>query len=152
MGYTIRPFSNSVREREWIVQFEHRVFGGSPDHWGSEIFEVMRRPRTYMLYATEGTTMLGFVLYWCTTFCSTVHIGKLAVDTRFRRKGIGTNLLEAVRKACRDSRVESMTLHVDTSNQAAINLYAKLGFLSEGKVCDYYSKGRHAYKMRAPVV
>ncbi|OMJ07120.1 hypothetical protein AYI70_g12405 [Smittium culicis] len=45
------------------------------------------------------------------------------------------------------SQSKELVLHVDTNRKPAINVYTNLYFTTIEEVCDYYSEGRHAYKM-----
>ncbi len=60
-----------------------------------------------------------------------VEVLNLAVDTEFRRRGIGTRLLRHI-----DSR--QVFLEVRESNEVAQNLYRKLGFAEIGRREKYY--------------
>ena len=64
------------------------------------------------------------------------HIGALAmsVQPNFRRKGIGTALLQSlIHWAEENAVIEKLTLSVFTTNRPAINLYKKTGFAEEGR-------------------
>jgi ribosomal protein S18 acetylase RimI-like enzyme len=57
-----------------------------------------------------------------------LYISNLAVDHRFRRQGIATQLLQSCEQLARDWRVSDLRLHVMEDNQAARALYSKAGF------------------------
>jgi len=67
------------------------------------------------------------------------HISNIAVAPAYRRGGIGAMLLNALMcKAIYDEMI-GVTLEVRVSNQAAIALYEKHGFITEGYRKNYYS-------------
>ena len=67
-----------------------------------------------------------------TTTGLNAHISKLAVAVEWRRRGIARQLVrEAVATAARERRVSSLSLHVDSGNEAALALYRGEGFASE---------------------
>lgn len=59
---------------------------------------------------------------------SILYITEVAVHRSTRRQGIGCKLLEAVDRLAKSRDVESLYLHVDTTNEAAIALYEKAGY------------------------
>jgi len=70
---------------------------------------------------------LGEVSY---THVPAVLIGRLAVDGRFQRKGIGAQILSWVRNEVYDWRIGArfLALHVDRENSHAIRFYQSNGF------------------------
>jgi [ribosomal protein S18]-alanine N-acetyltransferase len=59
----------------------------------------------------------------------------VAVDVRYRRRGIAEHLL---REALRQAGVRTATLEVRRSNDAALGLYRKLGFDVRAVRREYY--------------
>jgi len=80
-------------------------------------------------------------------FCG--YIAMLAVDTAYRRSGIGTALVKRsvrrmIRKGC-----ASVMLETEVSNKAAMKLYQeKLGFIREELLVRYYLNWGDAYRLR----
>lgn len=71
----------------------------------------------------------------------------VAVDPDYRAKGYGRLLVEKfVEDACK-SEGDTMSLEVRMSNQAAISLYEKCGFISVGTRTRYYADGEDALLM-----
>ncbi len=68
------------------------------------------------------------------------HITNLAVLPEYRNKGLGSMLIEKMIEICRSSEISYMTLEVRVSNEPAINLYTKYGFVAAGKRPNYYVK------------
>jgi ribosomal protein S18 acetylase RimI-like enzyme len=56
------------------------------------------------------------------------HITQLCVDPRFRRSGVGRELLGQALDAYREHGCEAVSLTVTASNQQAIELYERIGF------------------------
>ncbi len=61
------------------------------------------------------------------------YISVLAVDERYRRKGIGSFLLRHSIQTAKDMDCKSVVLDVDRSNEPAIKLYRKFGFIFSGR-------------------
>ena len=76
------------------------------------------------------------------------RIFSIAVDSKFRRCGIGSQLLERAFKLFKDCKVKSIRLEVRTTNINAQSLYRKLGFSEAGYIPRYYSDGENAIVMR----
>ena len=57
----------------------------------------------------------------------------------YRKFGVGTQLLEELLKlAMEDKKIKSIYLHVQISNETAINFYKKHGFQVIEQLDDYY--------------
>ena len=65
------------------------------------------------------------------------YITNIAVKKESRRQGVGEALLKAIINHCADSSF--VTLEVRVSNSAAIKLYEKSGFVSQGIRKGFYS-------------
>lgn len=78
----------------------------------------------------------------------TAHRGTvgLTVAKRFWRLGIGKNLMEMVLKFSKNSKdLSKLELLVHENNKAAIALYTKLGFETEGIIRRYFLIGNQYY-------
>ena len=69
---------------------------------------------------------------------------RLVVDSRSRRRGIGTDLARAGLEVVRLLRVREVILDVAFDNDPAISLYQQLGFEQLRARQDYYGPGQHA--------
>lgn len=67
-----------------------------------------------------------------------IRVYSIAVHDKFRRQGIATVLVDLLVKAAA-SRGLAISLHVRSSNAAAISLYAKNGFETNATIPSYYS-------------
>ncbi len=56
------------------------------------------------------------------------HVAEIAVKQQARGKGIATKLLDYGKEIALNNELTRYTLHVDAANDAAFNLYKKLGF------------------------
>ena len=65
-------------------------------------------------------------------------IMNVAVSPAFRRRGIAAELLERLKNDLKAEGVYSLTLEVRASNDAAIALYALLGYVQVGRRPGYY--------------
>ena len=89
--------------------------------------------------------IVGFVDYWVTFDSGTIC--QIAVHPDIQRSGIGTIMMEEVKKDAYAKRVKTLTLEVRESNVKAINFYQKHGFVISHKKEGYYSNGEDAIYM-----
>lgn len=75
------------------------------------------------------------------------HILDVAVHKDFRGHGLGKMLVERVLRECRDGGADYVSLEVRPSNEAAIALYRRLGFVETGRRKRYYENGEDAILM-----
>ncbi len=68
------------------------------------------------------------------------NITNVAVAKEARRRGVGTGLLRHLLSEGEKEGLSAYTLEVRVSNTAAIGLYRKLGFVSEGIRPNFYEK------------
>jgi len=67
------------------------------------------------------------------------HISNIAVTEKHRRQGVGALLLTTLTDEAIKREMIGLTLEVRQSNHAAIALYEKFGFKTEGHRKNYYS-------------
>lgn len=90
--------------------------------------------------STPGGSPLAIVGYILVRFLTDdMHIMKLAVDRRWRQKGMATSLWDAARQEAMRRKAAEALLEVRPSNQAAIRFYQKVGFQTIGIRSHYYS-------------
>lgn len=78
---------------------------------------------------------------------STARILVLAVNTAFRRRGIGSDLLKVFIKKAVLRGIERLTLEVRITNISAIEFYKKHHFQIVSSIPLYYKDGEDAYVM-----
>lgn len=71
----------------------------------------------------------------------------VAVAPAARRRGIATQMMHTAEAICRDRGLSTIRLEVSTHNLAAIELYRRLGYRTDGVLYGYYSWGDDAYSM-----
>ena len=76
------------------------------------------------------------------------HLVSIAVRAPYRRKGIGSKLLEETIRVMREVyKTDSIYLEVRVTNEPAIRLYEKFGFRKARIVKGYYADGEDAFIM-----
>lgn len=69
-----------------------------------------------------------------------VELITIAVDRKWRRKGVGLMLMRALFQTLLRSPAKRMLLEVAADNPAALKLYGKLGFAAVGERKGYYPR------------
>ena len=107
------------------------------DEERDHIEEDRAAPGTLCLVAEEDGTVVGTVRASAGTYRRTRHfadIGSLWVDASRRRRGVARGLLSALISWARDHpEIEKLGLFVFSTNEAAIRLYGRRGFLVEAR-------------------
>ena len=99
------------------------------------------------LVADLDGTIAGFAIGYMTRG-SVAHIVTLDVHPSFRRRSLGTDLLEELMNRFSRAGAREARLEVSTENAGAIAFYRKLGFRRRRGIPDYYGRGRDAIEMR----
>ena len=135
----------TTEELPGILRIEKRSFG--IDAWSSEQFlEYLSRPsRSIFLIWVSGSVAAGYVL--AAVRGTRLDIDSVAVDPRFRGKGIATALLKRAIATARRRGFTAVSLSVRRDNEAAIHLYRKLGFAPVRRIENYYEDGAPAWRM-----
>ncbi|MFA5408165.1 MAG: ribosomal protein S18-alanine N-acetyltransferase [Bacilli bacterium] len=94
--------------------------------------------------------IVGFIVY--SIIYEKAEIIDIAVSEAYQRNHIGSQLLSAFIKECTDSKCESITLEVRTSNQKAISFYRSHGFREISVRKSYYYDGEDALIMIKMVI
>ena len=99
----------------------------------------LKRPDVCHIYVMRTTDrpVAAFCAFWLVA--DQAHINNLAVLPDLRRKGLGTQLLEAIIAEAAHLGADSLTLEVRQSNHPARRLYERSGFFQEGVRKDYYT-------------
>lgn len=104
--------------------------------WSEDAFEKeIKTPSATVFVALLGDEVIGFG--GVQTVLDEAYITNIAVKKEFRRKGAGKALLNAIINNC--ANCSFVTLEVRVSNSAAIKLYEKSGFVSQGIRKNFYS-------------
>ena len=134
----LRPF----RERDLprILEIEAYSF---PEPWPEIAFtyQIMISPELFLV-AEEGGLMVGYVIGEIRKNSErsqrSGHIMNIAVARGFRRRGVGTLLLEGVTERFTEMGASRVTLEVRVSNARAQEFYRERGFTEIGRVEMYY--------------
>ncbi len=92
------------------------------------------------LYVLRTPTARVAAFCACWVIIDELHINTIAVDPARRRKGLARQLMEHVCADAAAAGARHATLEVRRSNEAALRLYARLGFTVRAVRPRYYSE------------
>lgn len=99
--------------------------------------ELTSNTHARYVVAVENGIVVGFAGLWI--IVDEGHVTNIAVHPDFRRKGIGTLLMDKLMFISKNENLIGLTLEVRKSNLSAQNLYKQFGFIEEGVRKNYYS-------------
>jgi N-alpha-acetyltransferase 30 len=76
------------------------------------------------------------------------YIAMLAVDSNFRKRRIGTNLVCLTIKGMEIMKCDECVLEALINNHGALRLYGSLGFVRAKRLPKYYLNGLDAYRLK----
>lgn len=124
-----------------IAALEHAAF---PIPWKREYFavEVGAAHRLNRVAIGPKGDLAGYV--FCAFAAGELHVNKIAVAERHRRRGVASLLMDEVLSFAARTGVEEIFLEVRVSNRSARAFYAGLGFQEAGRRSRYYLDGEDA--------
>ncbi len=133
----------SILDLNALRKLEKESFG--KDAWPLlDLIAVLTFSEVIRLKAVEDGEMIGFIAGDPRPRDGWGWIATIAVDTRFRRRGVGTALL----RACETQLgVPRSRLTVRVSNHGAISLYEREGYQIIDTWAAYYNDGESAIVM-----
>ena len=111
-------------------------------------YEFEKNPVNKIIVAEDEGKIIGFIDFLITFNSSTIM--QVAVTKSYRQNGVATQLLSQMEKSFpknTDDLVETITLEVRESNEAAKNLYLKNGYKIVVIKNHYYKDGENAIYM-----
>jgi len=131
----VRIVPMTTERLDELVAMERRCFS---DPWTRGMFrsEIELAGGAFARAALIGDRMVGYS--FAILVEDEAHLGNLAVDPGYRRKGIAQSLLMDLLNAARSRGVRRVTLEVRESNAIARNFYARNGFVDIAIRKSYY--------------
>lgn len=133
MNWNIRAMTAS--DAAQVAALERACFS---DPWPEQVLaKELENELSLWLVAADGEIVLGYV--GSQTVLGEADMMNLAVRETAQRQGIAAALVTALCAALRaEKAAETLTLEVRASNEAALRLYAALGFCEIGRRPNYY--------------
>ena len=121
-----------------IAELERLCFN---DPWSvKSIASELNNKLSLWLVAVDAETVVGYV--GSQTVIGETDMMNIAVHPAYRKKGIGTALINELIHELALRRSRSLMLEVRASNETAISVYMGLGFIEVGCRKNYYRNPR----------
>ena len=121
--------------------FAERSWGANGVVTGMELIGA----HTLLALANNSQKPLGFVMY--RLIGPDAELLSIGVDPGVQRHGIGAALLRNLCQTARQEGIGQLFLEVRASNNAAISLYERQGFVEIGRRKAYYKDGEDGLQM-----
>lgn len=119
----------------------------APMQWRSRQQYLQHCPPGSQLVATMGDRVCGLVGFRpATGMHSNSHVYEIhiAVHPEYRRNGIATSLMDAMKRHASEQGIRKLRLRVLSSNSGAVAFYERCGFKMEGRlVAEFYIHGQY---------
>jgi ribosomal-protein-alanine N-acetyltransferase len=99
-------------------------------------FELTENPASRCWVAELDGRIAAILVAWF--IVDEIHIATIATHPDFRRRGIGEKLLSFTLKSAKDEGAVSSFLEVRESNEVALMMYRKFGYVESGRREGYY--------------
>ena len=134
-----------VDDLDRIVDLERLCFS-SPWSKDDFLYELNENPFGYYVVLKEADKILAYLGLWMDE--ERAQITTIGVDPEYRGKGYAKTLMVHMLDVCSSKGVKIYSLEVRVSNQAAISLYQRFGFIQVGLRKAYYQDNHEdAYLM-----
>ena len=131
----------SVKDAPFLTALHAESFGEAG--WNvAQITDSLALATTYAWIAQEGGVPVGFI--FCQIAGDEADILTLCVTPSSRGRGIAFLLLETLLATAQRQETHRVFLEVAVDNPAALALYRKAGFRSNGIRPNYYHRGTSA--------
>ena len=127
-----------------VCFLEERCFKNPWNHADCEK-ELDDNPFSHGWILIDEDKVVGYAFLW--EMFEAATLARIGVDPECRQKGYGFSIMEHLCERARNEACEFMTLEVRESNEKAIKLYEKCGFIQVNVSKGYYPDGENAIIM-----
>lgn len=129
---------------EQIAELENQIFS---DAWTVKgIADTKKQSQAFITVAEEDGKIAGYcIIYYV---LDEAEIARIATHEKWRRRGVGRQLLDFTCECCKEKEVERLLLDVRESNEGARAFYETYGFVVDGIRKNFYDMPKeHAVLM-----
>lgn len=106
--------------------------------WSEKSFTTALEHIDYIYLVAEETEIVGYIGIW--TSFESADLCHIAVEQKYRQKGIAQHLLSQAIEVCKEQQVERILLEVRSHNAPAVCFYKKNEFKQIAVRVGYYTK------------
>ncbi|MFW6041142.1 MAG: ribosomal protein S18-alanine N-acetyltransferase [Thermoplasmatota archaeon] len=116
------------------------------EQYSHDLFILIQESKNTVFYVADlHNTVVGYITGILSE--KDARVLMLAVHPFYRRRGIGSELMDSFTNTCLSKGVRRITLEVRPSNKVAIEFYKKRGFHPIDIIKDFYTNGEEGIKM-----
>jgi len=134
MNYIIRKMA--VEDLEQVVAIDQISFS-LPWPPRSFYFEVTSNPASRCWVADLDGKIIAMLVAWF--IVDEIHIATIATRPDFRKQGVGEDLLAHTLQFAQDEGALTSFLEVRESNESAMKMYVKFGYVETNRRKNYYA-------------
>lgn len=128
-----------TKMEKWHLEKIAGELGEFDEFWSKNVLiDEFNNENSKYFVILDGEDILGFAGLWFNI--DEAHVMNIAIKKEFRRRNLGTQLLDFLIDFAKRENKACITLEVRQDNIAAINLYRKLNFIEVGRRKKYYDK------------
>lgn len=123
-------------------------FDKTVDQQKDWINKILRSDYETMLVAETSTGIVGWIVFLSPNRIRLAHTGSIGmmIEKKYRNRGIGQFLIKGILDwAELNPLIEKVSLGVFSTNESAIALYKKMGFIEEGRRIKEFKMENGAY-------
>jgi ribosomal-protein-alanine acetyltransferase len=134
----------SPDDADAIVAIEREAFGA--DAWSPALVDLeLIAPGRVVVAAEQDDVLVGYAS--AAVVADVADLTRIAVMPAVRRRGTARALLGLLQQHAADGGAERMMLEVADTNETALGLYVRSGFVEVARRRDYYGRGVDAVVM-----
>jgi len=141
----LRTFQPGDLQR--LYEIDQSCFAAGISYSKSELEGFIRHRKAMTWVAEEGKEIVGFLIASRHPSMPLGHIITIDVVEAWRRKGVGTALMDAVEDWARQRRFVSLSLETAEDNLPAQAFYERHGYTKFERLENYYADGTSAWTM-----
>lgn len=139
-----RAFTPASREFQAVLQLDESEM---QHPWSALQWSQLDDKHDVVFLLHEGDALVGFALYRLSPLEELAHLLKVVVTPAKRGSGLALEFFGDQEAWLRSEQIKRIYLEVAASNERALGLYRKLGFLKLRRIPHFYHDGQDAWTM-----
>lgn len=134
-------YTNDCYEILNIMEKSAKSFYNQKINNQARLKELSEKFQNYGIFikVCENKNIVGFAAFYCNDSKSGIaFLSMIIVNSEYRKRGVGKNLLNMVLLKCIECKMNFIELEVDKSNYEAISFYKKNNFLCVAQSSNSY--------------
>jgi ribosomal protein S18 acetylase RimI-like enzyme len=112
----------------WRIELTRKALSSTldKDYHGKLFEDHVEEPRVFM--AVVGNKQVGWIELGYDKWNNRMRVWEFLVEEKFRKRGIGTSLMNHAVKIAKEKGARMLVLETQTNNDTALDFYLKFGF------------------------